>query len=213
MVIRLSWQKYFNSCHNDCVHFILTDEHKNLPIVTNSALSLVSRTGNFIPTPSATQLIIDIKRLIHVLYGRIHSTLSHKVYKELIESSKIALATTGVPDWKPKVFQFTNERLQENSRYYFSNDNAAWREMRRAYPMLPSLLNTFSTDTLHNWQSQDNLQQSKGCQWRNLPAAERKLLAEVQSQFQQLHVGGSLVVWPLTGGALIVWPLTPWLIS
>ena len=123
------------------------------------------------------------------MYDRIHSAFSQKVYKELIDSGKTALATIGIPDWKPKVFQFTNERLQEKSRYYFSNDNTVWREMQGVCPMLPLLLNTFRADTLHSAEAIcSNLQ---GCKWQNLPAAERKLLAEVQShwQYQQLHVG------------------------
>ena len=188
MLIRLSWHQYFNSCHNDIVHLMLTEEHKKLPIVTDSTfLSLVSRTGNFIPTPTASQLIVNVKRSLHVLCGRIHSALSQKVYHQLISSGKTASAAIGIPDWKPKVFQFTNERLEENSRFYFSNDNPVWRAVRGEYPELPSTFNTFRTDALRKAEAISN--SLKGCKWRNLPAGERKILAEVRSLYPQLHVG------------------------
>lgn len=187
MLIRLSWHKYFNNCHNDIVHLKLTEEHKNLPIVTDSTfLSLVSRTGNFIPTPPAAQLILNVKRSLHILYGRVHSALSHKVYKNLIECGKKTSAAIGIPDWKPQVFQFTDERLQENSRYYFSNANPVWREVRGTYPQLPSILNTFRADVLRKAEAISST--LKGCKWQNLPAPERKLLAEVRSQYPQLRV-------------------------
>ena len=167
---------------------MLTEEHKKLPIVTDSTfLSLVSRTGNFIPTPTASQLIVNVKRSLHVLCGRIHSALSQKVYHQLISSGKTASAAIGIPDWKPKVFQFTNERLEENSRFYFSNDNPVWRAVRGEYPELPSTFNTFRTDALRKAEAISNA--LKGCKWRNLPAGERKILAEVRSLYPQLHVG------------------------
>jgi len=100
MLIRLSWYQYFNSCHNDFIHLILTEEHKKLSIVTDlTFLSLVSRTGNFIPTPPANQLIFNVKRSLHVLQGRIHSILSHKVNYTVITNSKAAAAAIGIPNW------------------------------------------------------------------------------------------------------------------
>ncbi len=98
---------------------MLTDKHKNLPIVTDlTFLSLISQTCNFIPTPPARQFISNVNRSLHVLCCRIHSALSQKVHFQLIQSNKTASAAFGLPDWRPKVFQFTNARLQENSRVF-----------------------------------------------------------------------------------------------
>ena len=63
ILINLTWYQYFNVCQYNHVHKILTDDHKTLPIVNDLAiLKLVSRTGNFIPTPSANQLVCNVRR-------------------------------------------------------------------------------------------------------------------------------------------------------
>ena len=72
MLLRKTWHSVFNRrrCHK--IHFILTEEHKQLPIIENQAgLNLVSKTGNFIPIPSAQNLIRNIPVSLNILFVRI----------------------------------------------------------------------------------------------------------------------------------------------
>ena len=75
----------------------------------------------------------------------------------------------------------------ENSRFYFSNDNHVWREVRGTYPSLPSVFNTFRKDTLRTAEAISKA--LPGCKWQNLPVAERKLLEEMRSHHPHLRVG------------------------
>ena len=67
ILVALSWYQYFNVCRYDQIHKILTDEHKNLAIVNDTTiLKLVARTGNFIPTPSANQIVFNVRRSLNI---------------------------------------------------------------------------------------------------------------------------------------------------
>jgi len=67
---------------------ILTDDHWNLPIVKNiSVLKLIARSGNFIPTPAANQLLINVRRSLNIFCIRVYRCFSKNVYSKLIEQA------------------------------------------------------------------------------------------------------------------------------
>ena len=86
ILLSLTWYQYFNVCKFNNIHLILTDQHKNLPIVRDvSVLKLVARTGNFIPTPSANQLVVNVRRSLNIFCIRVYRCFSKAVYSKLIE--------------------------------------------------------------------------------------------------------------------------------
>jgi hypothetical protein len=110
MLLRLTWYQYFNNRHTDHIHFRLTEADRALPIVTDPAfLSLVTRTGNFIPTPSAAQLIVNVNKSLLVLCGRINSALKCHVHRRLIDESSTEATKLGLPDWTPNQLQLTTD--------------------------------------------------------------------------------------------------------
>ena len=81
ILVNLTWYQYFNVCRYDHVHKILTDEHKNLPIVNNTTiLKLVARTGNFIPTNSANQIVFNVLRSLNIFCIQVYKNLSKSIY-------------------------------------------------------------------------------------------------------------------------------------
>ena len=181
LLIRLTWHQYFNNRHIDGIHLKLTAADSKLPIVADPAfLRLVSRTGNFIPTPSATQLIVNVKMSLLTLSSRINSILKFHAFKELIESSAAEAQKIGLPDWKPLRFQLTTEQLLEQRRKVFTDSNPAWRHFRGEYPRLPSLFQEFQDKAILTATAISK--SIPGCKWQNLTSAERLILREFQSE-------------------------------
>jgi hypothetical protein len=66
-------------------HFILSEEHKHLPIMKNQAvLNLVAKTVNFIPTPSALSLIRNIPLSLNILCIRVYNQFSGFIHRNRI---------------------------------------------------------------------------------------------------------------------------------
>ena len=54
-----------------------TEEHQQLPIIKNQAvLKLAGKTGDFIPTPSAQQLIRNLSQLLNLFSVRVYNQFS-----------------------------------------------------------------------------------------------------------------------------------------
>ena len=132
MLIRLFWPQYFNSCHNDFNHLILTVEHKNLSITTDSTfLSFVSWTGKFIPASPVNQLIMNVKRSLHVLCGFVNSELLKQGITIWLQGAKLLQTQLVFPIGSPKFFYF--QMREEKSRFNFLNHNNVWLETRGLY--------------------------------------------------------------------------------
>ncbi len=99
ILVNLSWYHHFNICRYDQVHKVLKDEHKNLAIVNDTMiLKLVAKTGNFIPTPSANQIVFNVRQSSAFEYTRVllkqcTGTLLHREQKKL---SPLAWYTGGL---------------------------------------------------------------------------------------------------------------------
>ena len=128
MLVNLTWYQYFNVCRYDHVHKILTDEHKNLPIVNDLAiLKLVSRTGNFIPTPSANQIVFNVRRSMNLVYSRVYKNISKSIHRKLIEKGAEEARSAGLSSWQPRVFQHSDAMLKQQRNFRYSEANTTWR--------------------------------------------------------------------------------------
>ena len=149
MLVNLTWYQYFNVCRYDHVHKILTDEHKNLPIINDLAiLKLVSRTGNFIPTPSANQLVFNVRRSLNIFCIRVYKTITKSIYRKLIERGAEEAQAAGLPHWRPKVFHHSDAVLKRQRDFHYSEANNTWRNNRGQFPALRSTLAIFESETI-----------------------------------------------------------------
>ena len=180
MLVNLTWYQYFNVCRYDHVHKILTDEHKNLPIVNNTTiLKLVARTGNFIPTPSANQIVFNVRRSLNLFCIRVYKNISKSIHRKLIEQGAEEARSAGLPSWRPRVFQHSDAVLKQQRDFLYSEANNTWRNNRGRFPALRSTLAAFETDTL---KKAETISKSlHGCKWQNLSAPERLAVRELRS--------------------------------
>ena len=105
ILVDLTWYQYFNAYRFDHAHEILTDEHKNRPIVNNTeVLKLVAiPTGNFIPTPSANQIVFNAHRSLNIFCIRVCKSISKSTYRKLIEQGAEEARSAGLPSWRSRV--------------------------------------------------------------------------------------------------------------
>ena len=180
MLVNLTWYQYFNVCRYDHVHKILTDEHKNLPIVNNTTiLKLVARTGNFIPTPSANQIVFNVRRSLNLFCIRVYKNISKSIHRKLIEKGAEEARSAGLSSWRPRVFQHSDAMLKQQRDFLFSEANTTWRNNRGHFPALRSTLAAFETETL---KKAETISKSlHGCKWQNLSAPERLAVRELRS--------------------------------
>ena len=180
MLVNLTWYQYFNVCRYDHVHKILTDEHKNLPIVNNTTiLKLVARTGNFIPTPSANQIVFNVRRSLNLFCIRVYKNISKSIYRELIEQGAEEARFAGLSSWRPRVFQHSDVVLKQQRDFLYSEANNTWRNNRGHFPALRSTLAAFEKETL---KTAEAISMSlHGCKWQNLSAPERLAVRELRS--------------------------------
>jgi hypothetical protein len=180
MLVNLTWYQYFNVCRYDHAHKILTDEHKNLPIVNDLAiLKLVSRTGNFIPTPSANQIVFNVRRSLNIFCIRVYKLISKSVYRTLIEQGAEEAQAAGLPRWRPKVFHHSDTVLKQQRDFLYSEANSTWRNHRGRFPALRSTIAVFESETV---QKAEAISKSlHGCKWQNLSAPERLAIRELRS--------------------------------
>ena len=170
-----------NRRRNRKVHMILSDEHKELPITKNQAvLDLVAKTGNFIPIPSAQQLVRSVKLSLNVFTVRVFNQFSGHVHRKLIQEGKDAEMREGILPWKPKKFGYSNAWYVEHKKYIFSNKNPTWRNNFNLCPTLPAVLDKFEKDTIAKSEAIANALRRRKRQ--NLTVAERKAMISIKSQ-------------------------------
>ena len=105
MMVRQSWYQYLNRRLLSKIHLILTDEHKSIPILQRpSFLTLVARTGNFIPTPVASQLNSVVHKSLNIFFVRVYNTLSKYVHRKFFNTCDITMRAAGISNWRPKLF-------------------------------------------------------------------------------------------------------------
>ena len=181
MLIRKTWYVIFNRRRKLKVHLILTEEHKKLQIVQNHAvISLVGKTGNFIPTPSAQQLIRNLSLSLNIFCVRVYNSFSGFVHRNRIEEQKQAAERAGLPDWRPKTFGYNALWYEKRKDFVFSKQNTTWAQNFRMCPQLPLMLTQFRNTSILKAESICNaLHKSK---WRNLPLAERKAIGLLKSE-------------------------------
>ena len=189
MLVRLTWYQYFNVCRYDQIHKILTAEHKELPVVHNLAvLKLVARTGNFIPTPSANQIVFNAQNSLNIFCIRVYKTLSKAVHRDLILKGQEEARLIGIPRWKPMVFNHSDIVLKKQRSFFFSNANSTWRNNRGNFPELPSTLAVFETDVLRKAEAISK--SLNGSKWQNLSVPERSAIRELRSS-PEIRVGNA----------------------
>ena len=137
----MTWYQFFNRRRNLKIHLILTEEHRRLPIIENRAvLKLVGKTGNFIPTPPAQQLIRNVALSLNIFCVRVYNQFAGFIYRDRIEESKSAAEEAGVPLWKPKTFRYNLMWYIKRRAFVFSKKNATWDENFRMCPELQKIL-------------------------------------------------------------------------
>ena len=179
LLVNLTWYQYFNRCRSN-IHLILTDEHKNLPIVRDpSVLKLVARTGKSIPTPPAKQLALNVRRSLNIFCIRVYRCLSKAVHLKLIQQGVETSRAAGLPDWRPCIFHHSDAMLKKERDFVFSEACTTWRENRGRFPGLRSTLARFEVATIEKANS--ICSSLPGCKWSNLSFSERCALLELRS--------------------------------
>jgi hypothetical protein len=85
-LVRKTWRQISNRRSNHKIHFILADEHKQLPIIKDQAvLNLVAKADNFIPTPSAQALIRNIPLSLNIFCVRVYNLFSGFIHRRRIQ--------------------------------------------------------------------------------------------------------------------------------
>ena len=126
MLVRMSWYQILNRRRNMKIHLILTEEHQQLPIIKNQAvLKLVGKTDNFIPTPSAQQLIRNVSQSLNIFSVRVYNQCSGFIHRNRIEESRLAAEAAGIPPWKPKTFNHNQTWYANRIAFVFSRQNTA----------------------------------------------------------------------------------------
>ena len=180
ILVALNWYQYFNVCRYDQIHKILTDEHKNLAIVNDTTiLKLVARTGNFIPTPSANQIVFNVRRSLNIFCIRVYKNITKSVYSSLIAQGAEEAHSAGLIRWRSRVFHHSDVMLKKQRDFLFSDANNTWRNHRGSYPALRSTLATFESETLEKAETISKSLHS--CKWQNLSAPERLAIRELRS--------------------------------
>ena len=183
MLMRMTIRQLCNRRRNRKIHMILSDKHKELPITKNQAvLDLVAKTGtsNFIPIPSAQQLVRSVKLSLNVFTVRVFNQFSGHVHRKLIQEGKDAEMREGILPWKPKKFGYSNAWYVEHKKYIFSNKNPTWRNNFNLCPTLPAVLDKFEKDTIAKSEAIANALRRRKRQ--NLTVAERKAMISIKSQ-------------------------------
>jgi len=166
---------------------ILSDEHKELPITKNQAvLDLVAKTGNFIPIPSAQQLVKNVKLSLDIFTVRVFNQFSGYVHRKLIQEGKDAEMREGILPWKPKKFGYSNAWYAEHKKGIFTNKNRTWRENFALCPTLPAILENFEKDTIAKSEAIANALRKRIRQ--NLTVAERNAMILIKSQSDVLVI-------------------------
>ncbi len=179
--MRMTMRQLMNRRRNRKVHLILSDEHKELPIIKNQAvLNLIARTGNFIPTPSGQQLARNVKLSLDVFTIRVYNQFSGHVHRKLIMDGKDAEIKEGIPPWKPKTFGYNTAWYAERKKWIFSNKNRTWRDNFILCPTLPTMLENFENETMA--KTEFIVKALRKCKWQNLPVAEREAVKLIRSQ-------------------------------
>jgi hypothetical protein len=158
----------------------LTDEHKNLSIVNNTTiLKLVARTGNFIPTPSANQIVFNVRRSLNIFCIRVYKCITKSVYWNLITQGAEEARSAGLTRWRPRVFHHSDAVLKKQRDFFFSEANNTWRNNRGRFPALRSTLAIFESETLKKAEAISK--SLHGCKWQNLSVPERLAIRELRS--------------------------------
>jgi hypothetical protein len=159
----------------------LTDEHKNLSIVNNTTiLKLVARTGNFIPTPSANQIVFNVRRSLNIFCIRVYKCITKSVYWNLITQGAEEARSAGLTRWRPRVFHHSDAVLKKQRDFFFSEANNTWRNNRGRFPALRSTLAIFESETLKKAEAISK--SLHGCKWQNLSVPERLAIRELRSE-------------------------------
>ena len=179
MLVRMSWYQILNRRRNMKIHLILTEEHQQLPIIKNQAvLKLVGKTDNFIPTPSAQQLIRNVSQSLNIFSVRVYNRFSGFIHRNRIEESRLAAEAAGIPPWKPKTFNHNQTWYANRIAFVFSRQNTTWDQNFRLCPELQKILGTFQQEI--QIKAQAICKALRKCKWRNLSLAERQAVGEVR---------------------------------
>ena len=181
MLIRKTWHQIFNRRRNHKIHFILTEEHKQLPIIKNQAvLNLVAKTGNFIPTPSTQYLIRNIPLSLNIFCVRVYNQFSGFIHRHRIREGNDEAAAVGIHAWKPITFGYNALWYEKRRAFVFSKQNTTWQQNFRMCPQLPIILAQFEKEVLLKTKIICNaLRKSK---WQNIPFNERNAVTLLKSQ-------------------------------
>jgi hypothetical protein len=181
MLIRKTWHQIFNRRRNHKIHFILTEEHKQLPIIKNQAvLNLVAKTGNFIPTPSTQILIRNIPLSLNIFCVRVYNQFSGFIHRHRIREGTNEAAAVGIHAWKPITFGYNALWYEKRRAFVFSKQNTTWQQNFRMCPQLPIILAQFEKEVLIKTEIICNaLRKSK---WQNIPFNERNAVTLLNSQ-------------------------------
>ena len=181
ILVRKTWRQIFNRRRNHKIHFILADEHKQLPIIKNQAvLNLVAKTGNFIPTPSAQALIRNIPLSLNIFCVRVYNQFSGFIHRRRIQDGNDAATAVGIHAWKPITFGYNALWYQKRREFVFSKQNTTWHQNFRMCPQLPIILAQFEQEVLVKTKSICNaLRKGK---WQNIPLLEREAIKLINSQ-------------------------------
>ena len=173
--------QYLNRRRLSKIHLILTDEHKLIPILQcPSFLTLVARTGNFIPTPVASQLNSIVHKSLNIFFVRVYNTLSKYVHRKFFNTCDITTRAAGISNWRPKLFPHNSVWYAQRRKFIFSSSNHVWRNNSSLCPELPSILSKFGADIMSKTEA--ICKSLHGCKWRNLSAGERIALCDFRKQ-------------------------------
>lgn len=169
---------------------VLTEEHTRLPIVGNPALfRLLGRTGKFIPTPPANQLLWSLPLSLNVFAHRVFCNFTRYVHKDLAARDEAEDADSNMLPWRPKAFPHGSSWYKTRRNQIFSSDNSTWREFKGLCPELPAALRRFEYISTERAKAiVDHLPKSK---WNNLSKAEIDVMNQLREPKCELRVGSA----------------------
>jgi hypothetical protein len=116
-----------------------TAKHNSLAIVNDATiLKLVARTGNFVPTPSANQIVFHVNPSPNYFCIRLYKSKSQSIYWDLITQEAEEARSAGLVAGDPEFFIIPTLCSKGNAIFLYSYANNMAKSSR-----------TFSSFTLN----------------------------------------------------------------